>query len=121
MKDALFNDILKTFPDSFKLEFETDVVENKQQIFSRITSICDATNTGLIYYYSHGKKVIAFFSRKMKLHLARMIKGAKVQDPLTGDSWTVVSDKPYIVGGSYCIKVDQGGFCDVFACETFIK
>ena len=52
--------------------------------------------------------------------LDKMVKGAKLTDPNTNEEGTVTSDKPFLMGGEYCVNVDFPSDSGAYSCEYFI-
>lgn len=49
-----------------------------------------------------------------------MVKGAKLTVPNTNEEGTVTSDKPFLMGGEYCVNVDFPSDSGAYSCEYFI-
>lgn len=114
-------DFEELFPDIKMQQFETVVVENRKTIEELVVSAMNSLKMGLVYYESYGKKIKVFTSEKMRLALQGMEKGAKVVNPNTGQQGTVVSEKPFIVCGIYCIRVRLGDSEDLYDCSFFVE
>lgn len=113
-------DFIKKFPDVKVQQFETFNILSKKEIMNIIEQAMTSLNMGLIYYHSSGKKITCFTSDKMKAALDKMVKGAKLTDPNTNEEGTVTSDKPFLMGGEYCVNVDFPSDSGAYSCEYFI-
>ena len=56
----------------------------------------------------------------MKAFLDKIEPGLQVTDPNTGNCGVIVSDKPFIMCGEYCIEVEFPEDSGVYSCEYFI-
>lgn len=77
-------------------------------------------NMGLVYYEHRGCNITVFTSDKMKNALDKMVKGFTVIEPNTGEEGIVLSDKPFLNCGKYCVRVEFPGEEFIYSCEYFI-
>lgn len=113
-------DFIKKFPDVKIQKFETIEILCKQDIMNTVEEAMNSLNMGLIYYESRGHWITCFTSDKMRAALDKMVKGAKLADPNTGEVGVVTSDKPYLMCGEYCVNIDFPSNSGAYSCEYFI-
>ena len=65
-------------------------------------------------------KVQPFETFTILSKMDKMVKGAKLTDPNTNEEGTVTSDKPFLMGGEYCVNVDFPSDSGAYSCEYFI-
>ena len=114
------DDFLDKFPDVKKYVLVHHKVLNHIEIKDFVEQMMSLMNTGLIFYQSQGRKITCFTSDKMKDALDKMVKGAKVVDPYTGEEGTITSEKPFLICGEYSINVDFKSESGAYSCEYFI-
>lgn len=114
------DDFLDKFPDVKKYVLVHHKVLNHIEIKDFVEQMMSLMNTGLIFYQSQGRKITCFTSDKMKDALDKMVKGAKVVDPNTGEEGTITSEKPFLICGEYSINVDFKSESGAYSCEYFI-
>lgn len=113
-------DFIKKFPDVKVQQFETAVIFSHREVEETVDAACTSLGFGLIYVERQGRKITCFTSAKMKVALDKMVKGAKLTDPNTNEEGTVTSDKPFLMGGEYCVNVDFPSDSGAYSCEYFI-
>lgn len=113
-------DFIKKFPDVKVQQFETAVVFSYREAQETVDAACTSLGMGIIYMERQGRKITCFTSAKMKTALDKMVKGAKLTDPNTNEEGTVTSDKPFLMGGEYCVNVDFPSDSGAYSCEYFI-
>lgn len=113
-------DFIKKFPDVKVQTFETKTVLSRREKEKIIEQAMASLQMGLICYESSGKKITCYTSDKMKDALDKMVKGFTVIEPNTGEEGIVISDKPFINCGEYCIRVEFPGEDFIYSCEYFI-
>ncbi len=113
-------DFIKKFPDVKVQQFDTVKILCKQDIMNIVEDAMTSLSMGLIYYQSSGRKITCFTSDKMKAALDKMVKGAKLTDPNTGEEGVITSDKPFLMCGEYCVNIDFPSTSGAYSCEYFI-
>lgn len=113
-------DFIKKFPDVKVQQFETIKILGKKDIMNIVEDAMTSLNMGLICYQSVGRKITCFTSDKMKFALEKMVKGAKLTDPNTDEIGVVISDKPFLMCGEYCVNIDFPSTSGAYSCEYFI-
>lgn len=113
-------DFIKKFPDVKVQTFETKTVLSRREKEKIIEQAMVSLQMGLICYESSGKKITCYTSDKMKDALDKMVKGFTVIEPNTGEEGIVLSDKPFLYFGEYCIRVEFPGEEFIYSCEFFI-
>ena len=113
-------DFIKKFPDVKVQQFETYKVLSRREKEKIIEQAMASLHMGWICYESSGKKITCFTSDKMKKALDKMVKGFTVIDPNTGEEGTVLSDKPFLNSGEYCVRVEFPDEDFIYSCEYFI-
>ena len=81
----------------------------------------DSLGIGLIMMEHSGRRITCFTSVKMKNALDKMVKGAKLTDPNTGNCGVIVSDKPFLMCGEFCVEVEFPENSGAYSCEYFIE
>lgn len=115
------NTFKKKFPDVKVQKLETDCVFSNNEVHKTVIDMCSMCGFGLIYFEYNRKTITVYTSEKMKHALEGMSKGEVLLDENTGQTVNVISDKPFIVGGKYCIRIQfPDGKEDVYSCEYFI-
>lgn len=111
----------KKFPDVKVQKLETDCVFSKNEVNKAVIDMCTMCGFGLIYFEYNRKIITVYTSEKMKHALDNMREGNLLLDENTGGLVKIMSDKPFIVGGEYCIRVKfTNGKEDIYSCEYFI-
>lgn len=114
-------DFIEKFPDVKVQRFETAVIFSNREVKETVDAACTSLGMGLIYVERQGRKITCFTSDKMKVALDKMVKGAKLTNPSTNEEGTVISDKPFLMGGEYCVNVDFPSDSGAYSCEFFIE
>ncbi len=114
------DDFLDKFPDVKEQVFELNKILSHQEIRDIVEQAMSSMEMGLVYYQSQGRKITCFTSDKMKDALDKMVKGAKVVDPNTGEEGTITSEKPVLRSCEYMIGVDFKIRFGFYSCEYFI-
>lgn len=114
------DDFLDKFPDVKEQVFELNKILSHQEIMDIVEQAMSSMEMGLVYYQSQGRKITCFTSDKMKDALDKMVKGAKIVDPNTGEEGTITSEKPFLICGEYSINVDFKSESGAYSCEYFI-
>lgn len=113
-------DFIKKFPDIKVQQFETEYVLSKHEIMDIVEQATKSMNMGLVYYEHRGCSITVFTSDKMKAELAKMVLGFQVTDPNTNEEGIITSDKPFLMGGEYCVNIDFLSDSGAYSCEYFI-
>lgn len=113
-------DFIEKFPDVKVQKFETKTVLCRAEALKLVKEAMDSLGMGLIMMERSGRWITCFTSVKMKNALDKMVKGAKLIDPNTGDCGIIVSDKPFIMSGEFCVEVEFPENSGVYSCEYFI-
>lgn len=113
-------DFKKKFKDVAVQKLQTKQVLSRAAIQDVVTGFIDGFGTGLVFYEYYGKDITIYTSEIFKNNLMTLEKGSQVLDENTGKVGTVVSDKPYIMCGELCVRVDFGGDIDAFSCKYFM-
>lgn len=116
------NTFKKKFPDVKVQKLETECVFSKSEVNKVVIDMCTMCGFGLIYFEYNRKIITVYTSEKMKRALDGMCKGEVLLDENTGQLVKIISDKPFIVGGEYCIRIlFPNGEEDIYCCEYFIS
>ena len=103
----------KKFPDVKVQKLQTSVVFSRQQVEETVLKMCNSLGTGWITVYT---------SEKMKKALDSMKPGSEVFHEHFGAYGKVMSDKPFVICGELCIRVDFGGIPEsgAYSCVCFV-
>ncbi len=112
----------KKFPDVKVQKLQTSVVFSRQQVEETVLKMCDSLGTGLLYYNYSNRWITVYTSEKMKKALGSMKSGSEVFHEHYGVYGKVMSDKPFVICGELCIRVDFGGMPEngVYSCVCFV-
>ena len=112
----------KKFPDVKVQKLQTSVVFSRQQVEETVLKMCDSLGTGLLYYNYANRWITVYTSEKMKTALDSMKPGSEVFHEHYGVYGKVMSDKPFVICGELCIRVDFGGLPEngVYSCVCFV-
>lgn len=113
-------DFIEKFPDVKVQKLETTVVLSASEAEKVVYDAMASLGMGLIHVERRGRCITCFTSDKMKSALDKMVKGAKLLDPNTNEEGTITSDKPFLMGGEYCVNVDFPSDSGAYSCEYFI-
>lgn len=113
-------DFVDKFPDVKIQQFETKVVLSHSEVIKLVEEAMTSLGMGLIHMERRGRKITCFTSDKMKNALDKMVKGFTVIEPNTGEEGVVLSDKPFLNCGEYCVRVEFPGEEFIYSCEYFI-
>lgn len=112
----------KKFPDVKVQKLQTSVVFSRQQVEETVLKMCNSLGTGLLYYNYSNKWITVYTSEKMKKALDSMKPGSEVFHEHFGAYGKVMSDKPFVICGELCIRVDFGGIPEsgAYSCVCFV-
>ena len=110
----------KKFPDVKLQQLTTVYVLSRAKVEETVLKLVKGLETGLVYYEYANKTIKVFTSDVFKLRLDRMKKGDTVLHPRRGLVGTVLSEEPFPMCGSLCIRVDFDGSTDAYDCEFFM-
>lgn len=113
-------DFIEKFPDVKVQKFETNVVLSAADAEKVVNEAMTSLGMGLIKVERRGRWITCFTSDKMKTALDKMVKGAKLTDPNTGEEGVITSDKPFLMCGEYCVNIDFPSTSGAYSCEYFI-
>lgn len=98
----------KKFPDVKVQKAETTVVLSRAEVEEIVLKMCDSLNSGLLYYSYSNRWITCYTSDMFKEALDAMTKGSEVLHAHYGVIGKVVSDRPFIISGELCVRVDFG-------------
>lgn len=112
----------KKFPDVKVQKVQTTVVLSRAEVEKLVLKLCASLNTGLLYYSYSNRWITCYTSEKMKETLDAMTPGSEVLHAHYGVIGKVVSDRPFIISGELCIRVefDDINKSGVYNCLSFI-
>ena len=110
----------KKFPDVKLQQLTTKYVFSKAQVEETVLKVVKGLDTGMAYYEYDSKTIKIFTRDKFKQNLESMKKGDTVLHQRRGIIGTVLSEEPFPVCGSLCIRVDFDGSIDTYDCAFFM-
>nr|DAN19695.1 MAG TPA: hypothetical protein [Caudoviricetes sp.] len=112
----------KKFPDVKVQKLQTSVVFSRQQVEETVLKMCDSLGVGLLYYNYSNRWITVYTSEKMKRALDSMKPGSEVFHEHYGAYGKVMSDKPFVICGELCIRVNFGGMPEggAYSCTCFV-
>jgi hypothetical protein len=110
----------KKFPDIKIHKHPTTYVVGPAKVKETVLKLVKGLNTGLVYYEYDGNTIKVFTSDTFKTRLESMKKGDRVLDQNRGIVGTVISEEPFPICGSLCIRVDFDGKADAYNCDFFM-
>lgn len=113
-------DFKKKFPDVKLQQLVTEFVFSRAKVEETVLKLVKGLDTGLVYYEYDGRTIKVFTSDTFKFRLGCMKKGDTVLHQHRGIIGTVISDEPFIICGSLCIRVEFDGKEDAYDCEFFM-
>ena len=113
-------DFKKKFPDVKLQQHVTEYVFSRTKVEATVLKLVEGLGTGLVYYEYNSKTIKVFTSDIFKCRLESMKKGDTVLHQHRGIVGTVLSEEPFPMCGSLCIRVDFDGSIDAYNCEYFM-
>lgn len=113
-------DFKKKFPDVKLQQLTTEYVFSRAKVEDTVLKMIKGLDTGLVYYEYDSKTIKVFTSDTFKLRLEGLKKGDRVLHQHRGIIGTVVSEEPFPICGSLCIRVDFDGKIDAYDCAFFM-
>lgn len=113
-------DFKKKFPDVKLQQLTTEYVFGRHKVEETVLKLIKGLDTGMIYYEYDCKTIKIFTSDIFKHNLEAMKKGDTVVHPLFDIVGTVLSDEPFPMCGSLCIRVEFDSKVDAYDCEFFM-
>lgn len=110
----------KKFPDVKLQQLTTEYVFSRAKVEETVLKLVKGLDTGLVYYQYDSKTIKVFTSDIFKRRLEGMKQGDNVLHQHRGIIGTVVSNAPFPMCGSLCIRVVFDGEIDVYDCEFFM-
>lgn len=112
----------KKFPDVKVQKLQTEVVFSRKRVEDTVLQMCEMMGVELLYYSYSNKWITVYTSEKMKKALDSMKPGSEVFHEHYGVYGKVMSDKPFVICGELCIRVDFGGMPDsgAYSCVCFV-
>lgn len=98
----------------------TEYIFSRAKVEETVLKLVKGLDTGLVYYEYDSKTIKVFTSDVFKRRLERMKKGDAVLHQHRGIVGTVLSEEPFPMCGSLCIRVDFDGSIDAYDCEFFM-
>lgn len=114
------SNLKKKFPDVKLQKLTTEYVFSRAKVEETVLKLVKGLDTGLVYYEYDSKTIKVFTSDVFKRRLERMKKGDAVLHQHRGIVGTVLSEEPFPMCGSLCIRVDFDGSIDAYDCEFFM-
>jgi len=112
------SDFIILYPDVAVQKIEFVYRLPKKEIEKTLIEMTNSMETGLLYYQSTGVCVEAFTSVRFGKFMNTMTEGIILVD-LNGTKHKVVSEKPFICGGEFCVRTKCEGQEDVYSCTFF--
>jgi hypothetical protein len=113
-------DFQKKFPDVMLQQLTTAFVFSRAKVEETVLKLIKGLDTGLVYYEYDSKTIKVFTSDTFKNCLDGLKKGDQVLNQNTGIVGTVISEVPFLISGSLCIRVDFDGNVDAYNCDFFM-
>jgi hypothetical protein len=110
----------KKFPDIKLQQLTTAFVFSRAKVEETVLKLVEGLDTGLLYYEYDSKTIKVFTSDTFQTRLESMKQGDSVVLPNLGFKGTVMSEKPFLICGSLCIRVDFDGDVDAYDCGLFM-
>lgn len=112
------SDFIILYPDVAVQKIELVCRLPKKEIEKTLIEMTNSMGIGLLYYQSSGVQVEVFTSVQFGKFMNTMTEGVILVD-LNGTTHKVVSEKPFICGGEFCIRTECEGREDVYSCTFF--
>lgn len=113
-------DFKKKFPDVKLQQLTTEYVFSRAKVEETVLKLVKGLDTGMVFYEYDSKTIKVFTSDRFKQNLESMKKGDTVLHQHRGIIGTVLSEEPFPMCGSLCIRVDFDGSTDAYDCEFFM-